>query len=160
MVFFQRWGLTRLFNPLRAVRRARFGDSFSTTLAPFLNRLSLLGVTLGGLEMSLWDVAFRSQNWLWHPRCTMTPQHRNKTTLLHFGTPQIIKNWSEQFFKGVQKWFPKQANIHGAKQFDVSFIFYTLARSDVSEMDPILGAVWRPVLHKIRKNEEVEDTQK
>ena len=41
------------FNPLRAVRRARFGTSFSATLAPFLSRLSLLGVTLGGLEMQL-----------------------------------------------------------------------------------------------------------
>ena len=41
------------FNPLRAVRRARFGTSFSTTLVPFLSRLSLLGVTFGGLEMQL-----------------------------------------------------------------------------------------------------------
>ena len=41
------------FNPLRAVRRARFGNTFSTTLAPFLSRLSLLGVTFGGLEMQL-----------------------------------------------------------------------------------------------------------
>ena len=38
-----------LFNPLRAVRQARFGNTFSTTLG----RLSLLGVTLGGLEMQL-----------------------------------------------------------------------------------------------------------
>ena len=30
-----------------------FGNSFSTTLAPFLSRLSLLGVTFGGLEMQL-----------------------------------------------------------------------------------------------------------
>ena len=42
-----------LFNPLRAVRRARFANSFYTALAPFLSRLSLLGVTLGGLEMQL-----------------------------------------------------------------------------------------------------------
>ena len=42
-----------LFNPLRAVRRARFGIIFSTTLAPFLSLLSLLGVTFGGLEMQL-----------------------------------------------------------------------------------------------------------
>ena len=71
-----------LFNPLRAVRRARFGNTFSNTLAllsgqmqlkpliiqsasrsppgqfstalvPFLSRLSLLGVTFGGLEMQL-----------------------------------------------------------------------------------------------------------
>ena len=41
------------FNPLRAVRRARFGDSVSTTLAPLLSRLLLLGVTFGGLEMQL-----------------------------------------------------------------------------------------------------------
>ena len=39
--------------PLRTVRWARFGTTFSTTLAPFLSRLSLLGVTFGGLEMQL-----------------------------------------------------------------------------------------------------------
>ena len=99
-----------------------------------------------------WDVAFRSKNWLWRPRCTMTPQHRNKTTLLHqFGTPKIIKKWPEPFFKGVQKWFQKQAHIQGAKKWYFAIIYYTWARSDVSEMDPILGAVWRPVLHKIQK---------
>ena len=63
-------------------------------------------------------------------------------------------------FKGVQKWFPKQAHIQGGKKLDFAAIYHTSARSDVSEMDPILGAVFRPVLFKIRKNEEVEDTQK
>ena len=43
----------KLFNPLRAVRRARFGIIFSTTVAPFLSQVSLLGVTFGGLEMQL-----------------------------------------------------------------------------------------------------------
>ena len=40
-------------NSLRAVRRARFGNSFSTILAPFLSRLLFLGITFGGLEMQL-----------------------------------------------------------------------------------------------------------
>ena len=44
---------TVLFNPLCTVRRARFGNTFPTTVAPFLNRLSLLGVTFGGLEKQL-----------------------------------------------------------------------------------------------------------
>ena len=33
--------------------QASFGNTFSPTLAPFLSRLSLLGVTFGGLEMQL-----------------------------------------------------------------------------------------------------------
>ena len=62
--------------------------------------------------------------------------------------------------EGVRKWIQNQAHIQEAKKWDFAVIYHTWARSDVSEMDPILGAVWRPVLHKTRKNEEVEDTQK
>ena len=105
----------------------------STALVAFLSRLSLLGVTFGGLEMQLSGpkTDFGAQG---APR----PPSReiNSPFWLHFGTPKIIKKWPEPFFKGAQKWFQKQAHIQGAKMWDFATIYYTWARSDVSEMDP------------------------
>ena len=65
-----------LFNPLRAICRARFGGTFSTALAPLLSQLSLLGVTFGGLAMQLSGpkTDFGAQG------APCAPQHKRKTS--------------------------------------------------------------------------------
>ena len=47
------WVIRSFAVSLLATSWARFGIIVSTTVAPFLSQLSLLGVTFGGLEMQL-----------------------------------------------------------------------------------------------------------
>ena len=95
-------------------------------------------VTPWGHFWRSWDAAFRFKNRLWRQRCPMTPQHRNLLILLDpFCDPKNhFKKVTGTFFKGVRKGIQKQAHIQEAQKLYFVTIYYTWARSDVSEMDP------------------------
>ena len=106
------------FNPLRTVRRARLRNTCSTTLAPFLTR-----VTFGGLEMQLSDskTDFGAQG---APRLFST--EISSPFRIHFGIPKNnTKSDQNPFLNGVWKCIQKQAHIQEAKKLYLVVVYHT-----------------------------------
>ena len=80
-----------------------------------------------------WDAAFRSKNILGRPRCPMTPQHRNKITLLDpFWDPKNHKKLARTIFKGGPEMVPKTGPHSGSQK--VRFCCYLLHLSKVRRL--------------------------
>ena len=81
-----------------------------------------------------WDVAFRSKNWLWRPRCTMTPQHRNKTTLLDpFWDPQNHKKSDQNHFLRGSRNGSQNRPTFREPQSEILLLFITLEQGQTSQ---------------------------